>query len=151
LPQLAASTFPSQIFWVLVGFASVYFLVSTIFMPKMEKILGERKDYVDDLLQTARRLKSESENLNRDASEALESARTDFAKKEYELTTAFRQQSSKEKELLHNLFSEKSKTEAELLTRSSDEVFREISEKTDEMAEAALAYLFRLKRPEKKS
>jgi F0F1-type ATP synthase membrane subunit b/b' len=109
----------------------------------MEKILGDREEYVDGLLQMAHRLKKESASLNQDSDFALENAQTDFLTKEFNLLSAFREGNRQEKERLGKLFTEKSDIESDRLEKSFDEIFREVSAKTDAIAAEALAGIFR--------
>jgi F0F1-type ATP synthase membrane subunit b/b' len=139
LPQFITSTFPSQIFWVTVGFILVYFFVSKVFTPRIEKILLDREIHVDGILKSASRLKKESDDMTRESTVAWEKAQTNSKAAESRLISAIKEQSAEEKNTLHNLFSERAKAESDILIQSSDEAFRSISEKMDEIVDAAMA------------
>jgi F-type H+-transporting ATPase subunit b len=47
LPQLDASTYSSQIFWLLVTFSILYFALSRIFLPNIIDLIHKRKQYID--------------------------------------------------------------------------------------------------------
>ncbi|MFT5795699.1 MAG: F-type H+-transporting ATPase subunit b, partial [Ulvibacter sp.] len=59
MPQFETEYFASQIFWLLICFAVVYFLSKKLFMPKMSKIIDDRYDKIHQL-------KIDAEKLNKD-------------------------------------------------------------------------------------
>jgi len=139
MPQLVTSTFPSQIFWVLLGFCFVYCFVSLVFTPKIEKVLRDREFYIDGFSRDARRLADEAEKLEKDSVAELENAQISASEAEAKLVSALREQNFREKELLYGLFSQKSKEESDLLIRSSEKVFEEVSRDMDKLVDRALA------------
>lgn len=48
MPQLDVSTFSSQIFWFLIFFSSLFFVVSCLFLPKLDEIISTRSKEVLD-------------------------------------------------------------------------------------------------------
>ena len=71
--QFDISQFSSQIFWLLICFSVIYLLAKKLFMPKMEKIIGNRADKIEHL-------RLETEKLNQklsDINEKIESVRKD--------------------------------------------------------------------------
>uniref|UniRef100_A0AAU7YQ89 ATP synthase subunit b n=1 Tax=Wolbachia endosymbiont of Oeneis ivallda TaxID=3171168 RepID=A0AAU7YQ89_9RICK len=48
MPQLDVSTFSSQIFWFLIFFSSLFFIVSCLFLPKLDEIISTRSKEVLD-------------------------------------------------------------------------------------------------------
>ncbi len=74
LPQLDASTWPSQLFWLAITFGVLYWLMSTIFLPRLGAALEERRDRIADDLDKAaesRRMAEEAEaSYNRSLADA---------------------------------------------------------------------------------
>ena len=74
LPQLDASTWPSQLFWLAVTFGVLYWLMSSVFLPRIGATLEERRDRIADDLDKAaesRRIASEAETAyNRSLADA---------------------------------------------------------------------------------
>ena len=139
MPQLAVETFPSQIFWILLGFCLVYFFISKIVTPNIEETLRNRATHVSDLVNAATQLQMEAEKLESDSISALETAKLEAIAAESELLTEYRERSLKEKEELYNLFSEKSKIELESISKSADETFEKISNDMDKILDTAVA------------
>ena len=72
-PPFEASTFPSQVFWLVISFAILYLLLSRLILPKLGGIIEQRKDRIASDLDEASRMKSE-------ADEALSATETQLAK-----------------------------------------------------------------------
>ncbi|MCB2055085.1 MAG: F0F1 ATP synthase subunit B' [Geminicoccaceae bacterium] len=61
MPQLDPDTFASQIFWLVVFFALLYWLVSRKILPAIEQILETRRRRIADDLDRAAALRAEAE------------------------------------------------------------------------------------------
>ncbi|MDE3060621.1 MAG: F0F1 ATP synthase subunit B' [Pseudomonadota bacterium] len=61
MPQLDPTWFASQIFWLAVTFAALYFLMSRLVLPPLEEVVGRRQQTISGDLDRAQRLKSEAE------------------------------------------------------------------------------------------
>ncbi len=138
MPQLAVGTFPSQIFWMLLGFFAVYIFISKVAAPNIESTLSDRSSHMNGLIGQANKLKTEAKKLEEDAVIALENAEIDSLAVETKLLDSFREQSIKEKTMLFDMFSKKSKAESAMLSTSADNVFKEMSENIDPMLELAM-------------
>ncbi len=75
MPQLDVSTFPSQIFWLAVFFVVLYLLMARLALPKIEKIIEERRNRVDGDLDKAGEMKTEAEAVIAAYEKALLDAR----------------------------------------------------------------------------
>jgi F-type H+-transporting ATPase subunit b len=61
LPQLDVSTFPSQIFWLIICFSVLYYLLSRRALPRVSEILEARQDRIAADLDQAQRLRRDAE------------------------------------------------------------------------------------------
>ncbi len=61
LPQLDATTFPSQIFWLIVSFFLLYRLLKTKAIPRIADILETRQDRIGADLDRAAKLRADAE------------------------------------------------------------------------------------------
>jgi F-type H+-transporting ATPase subunit b len=75
MPQLDLSTFPSQIFWLAVFFVVLYLLMARLALPRIEKIIDERRNRVEGDLDKAGQMKSEAEAVIAAYEKALADAR----------------------------------------------------------------------------
>lgn len=76
LPQMCIDTFPSQIFWLVVTFAALYVAMSRITLPKISRVIEERRDRIADDLGKAEDLRGQSEEAIADYEQALADARS---------------------------------------------------------------------------
>ena len=84
LPQLDISTWPSQIFWLIVVFGVGYVIMAKIVTPKIGTVLEDRRIRLDDDLGKAREASAEAAKIRAEYEGDLESARNDasaFARK----------------------------------------------------------------------
>ena len=65
LPQMDISTFPSQLFWLIVTFTALYLFMWKFVIPRLSTTIEERKDKISNDINDA-------ENLNSEASKILE-------------------------------------------------------------------------------
>lgn len=61
MPQLDPSTFPSQIFWLIILFSTLYWLLSRKALPRLSEILEARQDRIAADLDQAQSLRGEAE------------------------------------------------------------------------------------------
>lgn len=80
MPQLDFSTFPNQIFWLVVTLVVIYFVLSRIALPRIGGVLAERKGTITNDLAAAEELKHKAVEAEKTYNEALARARADAAK-----------------------------------------------------------------------
>jgi F-type H+-transporting ATPase subunit b len=74
-PPMDATTFPSQIFWLVVFFGLLYLLMSRLALPKMAAVLAHRHKTIESDLAKASALKNETEGAIQAYEKALADAR----------------------------------------------------------------------------
>ena len=65
MPQLEITTFPSQIFWLIISFAILYFCISRLIIPKISRVLKERKLQIEKNISESEILYKKTEDINR--------------------------------------------------------------------------------------
>ena len=80
MPQLDFSTWPNQIFWLLVTLVVIYFVLSNIALPRIGAVLADRKSTITNDLAAAEELKQKAVAAEKAYNDALASARTEAAK-----------------------------------------------------------------------
>lgn len=80
MPQLDFSTFPNQIFWLLVTLVVIYFVLSRVALPRIGGVLAARKAAVTGDLQAAEALREQAVAAEKAYDEALARARADAAR-----------------------------------------------------------------------
>ena len=75
LPQMDVSTFPSQIFWLAVTFGLLYWVMSSLVLPRLGAAIEERRDRIADDLDRAADSKRQAEEAEAAYNRALADAR----------------------------------------------------------------------------
>ena len=63
MPQFDVSHFSSQLFWLITVFGCLYFLVSKLITPKIESILDNRKNFLEDNINHAEEYNIKTQSL----------------------------------------------------------------------------------------
>jgi F-type H+-transporting ATPase subunit b len=80
MPQLDFSTWPNQIFWLLVTLVVIYLVLTKIALPRIGAVLADRKSTITNDLAAADELKQKAVDAEKAYNDALASARTEAAK-----------------------------------------------------------------------
>ena len=80
MPQLDPVYWPSQVFWLIIIFLSVYFLIAKIFIPKIEDNIESREDKIRKDLEEAKSLGEESEKKLKTYKDLIKAAKIDTKK-----------------------------------------------------------------------
>jgi F-type H+-transporting ATPase subunit b len=80
MPQLDFSTFPNQIFWLLVTLVIIYLVLSRVALPRIGSVLAERKGTITNDLAAAEELKQKAVQAEAAYQNALTTARVEAAK-----------------------------------------------------------------------
>jgi F-type H+-transporting ATPase subunit b len=74
-PPFDASTFPSQILWLVICFGALYLIISRVAIPRIGGIIDTRRDKVEGDLAEADRLRQETDKAIANYEAALAAAR----------------------------------------------------------------------------
>jgi F-type H+-transporting ATPase subunit b len=80
MPQLDFSTWPNQIFWLLVTLVVIYLVLSKVALPRIGAVLADRKSTITNDLAAAEELKGKAVAAEKAYNDALANARTEAAK-----------------------------------------------------------------------
>lgn len=75
MPQLDLSTWTSQIFWLVITFAVLYFVLARFILPKIEDGLTTRGDRIADDIDEAHRMNQEAKQAEMDYQQAVSDAK----------------------------------------------------------------------------
>jgi len=74
LPQLDPSSYPSQIFWLIIVFVFMYIFFVQKSLPDISKVIETRSERINNDLNSAEKLKEEVETVQRNYEESLSEA-----------------------------------------------------------------------------
>jgi F-type H+-transporting ATPase subunit b len=77
MPQLDFSTFPNQIFWLVVALTAIYFILSRVALPRIASVLAERQGTLTNDLAAAEDLKRQAAEAEDAYNKALADARAE--------------------------------------------------------------------------
>lgn len=80
MPQLDFSTWPNQIFWLLVTLVVIYLVLSRVALPRIAAVLADRKGTITNDLSAAEELRAKAVSAEKAYQDALANARTEAAK-----------------------------------------------------------------------
>jgi len=80
MPQLDFSTFPNQIFWLLVALVIIYVILSQIGLPRIAGILADRQGRITRDIEAAEKLKAQAVDAEKAYNQALIDARSEAGK-----------------------------------------------------------------------
>jgi F-type H+-transporting ATPase subunit b len=76
MPQLDFSTYPSQIFWLVVAMVALFYILSRVALPRISSVLEARSDAIASDLDQAAEFKRQAEEAEAAYEEALSEARS---------------------------------------------------------------------------
>lgn len=80
MPQLDFSTFPNQIFWLLVALVVIYLVLSRIALPRIGSVLAERQGTITNDIAAAEGLRQKAINAEKAYNDSLIQARAEAHK-----------------------------------------------------------------------
>jgi F-type H+-transporting ATPase subunit b len=80
MPQLDFTTFPSQIFWLIVALIVLFYVLSRVALPRVAGAIEERHDAIEDDLDRAAEFKRRAMAAEEAYEAALASARSEVAR-----------------------------------------------------------------------
>lgn len=75
LPQFDFSTWGSQIFWLILVFAALYFILATFILPRIGQNIADRTDRISDDLDQAANFQAQAEEAEKAYTNILADAR----------------------------------------------------------------------------
>ena len=80
MPQLDPKYWFSQAFWLTITFATLYMLISKLFIPKIKNNIDDRERKIKDDLEKAKYYKDNSEIKNKEYEKAIEKSKKEISK-----------------------------------------------------------------------
>jgi len=77
MPQLDPTSFPNQIFWLVLTLVAIYFVLTRIALPRIAAVLAERQGTITNDLSAAEELKLKAVDAEKAYNQALADARAE--------------------------------------------------------------------------
>ena len=141
LPQLDISTWPSQLFWLVVLFTAGYILMAKFVTPRIGSVLEKRRAKLDEDLGKARSASEDAARIRAEYEADLDAARTAAAETAKQAAAeASKQAEASDAKVAKKLAERVAKAEAKLNTARS-EALTSLNNVAAEAAMAAVAQL----------
>ena len=75
MPQFASESFPSQLFWLVITFTTLYFFISFVILPRIRSNIRLRKNKISNDLERAEHIKNKTEKIIEDYDKRIEDAK----------------------------------------------------------------------------
>ena len=69
MPQLEITTFPSQIFWLVVSFLMLYLIMSRIIIPRISSVIKSRESEIKNNIHISEHMYKDTEIINNEYEE----------------------------------------------------------------------------------
>jgi len=145
MPQLDVSTFPTQIFWLIVVFGALYWLLSTKVIPQIEAVMEERKRRMQSDLDEAARLRAEAEDAYARFETLIADAKTRAGDTVARSKHALEKTHAEHESALDSELTAKIDEAVAAITASADEARKSIDDVAVEVAQAAVQQLIGVK------
>lgn len=133
MPQLDFSTYPGQLFWLLVTFGLLLLLMTYVVVPQLEKIFKTREVRIKALLDEAESTQKAAENLIQQNQQKLEDARREVQTKIQKVLEEARQSKEFHKQEIDIYFQQKLEEADQQLRLLKEKAFQEAFFLKDEL------------------
>ena len=131
LPQMDITTFPSQLFWLVITFAILYIFMWRVVIPKLSTTIEERKDKISNDI-------NEAEKFNSEATSILEKYEEQMSLASQSASDIISESKSQMNEYFENLKLENEKKIAEMIRNSQEMIKLREKDSINEVRNATL-------------
>lgn len=131
LPQMDITTFPSQLFWLVITFAILYIFMWRVVIPKLSTTIEERKDKISNDINEAEKFNSEATGIHEKYEEQMSSASQNAS-------TIISESKSQMNGYFENLKLENEKKIEEMIRKSQEMIKSREKESINEVRNATL-------------
>lgn len=131
LPQMDITTFPSQLFWLVITFAILYIFMWRVVIPKLSTTIEERKDKISNDI-------NEAEKFNSEATSILEKYEEQMSSASQSASDIISESKSQMNEYFENLKLENEKKIAEMIRNSQEMIKLREKDSINEVRNATL-------------
>ncbi len=151
MPQLDFSTYPSQLFWLLITFLVMYYYMAGAVLPKIARVLQSRSERISNDLDEAAELRDEAESLELEYNASIERTKSNaaeiIAKANHQANDYMEKQFQELEESLSKKFA---KNEKKIL-EAKQQVYQELTEVSSELSREMVQRLTDVKVPKKQA
>lgn len=141
MPQMVIPDYAPQVVWLVITFVALYFAMAKLALPKIERVLEERRKRIDTNLERATILKEEAEAAARAYEETLAKARDAAHEALRQSAQELSEEAAKKTAAFDRELGEKTKAAEGRIQDSRDKAYGEIRDIAIEVTAEAAAKL----------
>ena len=126
------TTFPSQLFWLIITFGILYLFMWRTAIPKLRNTIEERQDKILLDINEAEKLKSEAEETLREYEEKIQSASKEAGE-------IINQAKTKADEMIDKIKKQQDLKLSQMLSDSKDRINKQFEDSKDQIENARLS------------
>jgi len=141
MPQLNPEFFATQIFWLVVTFATLYVLLSAIALPRIGAVLDDRQRRIDENLSKAQSAKAEADAAIKAYEKALTESKAQAANLIKETTAELNKEAEERSKALSQQLNEKIKADESRIAEAKAQALAGVKEVALDVASSAILRL----------
>jgi F-type H+-transporting ATPase subunit b len=138
LPQLDITTWPNQLFWLVVTFGIGYIIMSRMITPRIGNVIEQRGRTIQDDLNRAKEAEAEAQTMKAEFEASLDDARAKAADAAQKAMSEAKAKAEEAEAELSAKLAKKTKTAETKLAKIRDEALANINEVASEVTQDAV-------------
>ena len=138
LPQLDITTWPNQLFWLVVTFGIGYIIMSRMITPRIGNVLEQRGRTIEDDLNRAKEAEAEAQAMKAEFEASLDDARAKAADAAQKAMSEAKAKAEESEAELSAKLAKKTKAAEAKLAKIRDEALANINEMASEVTQDAV-------------
>ena len=126
MPQLEISTFPSQIFWLVVSFLILYIIMAKVIVPRISSVIKNRENEIKNNIDISEQLYRDTEIINDEIEKIKNDTETEAREIINNLRININKKINENNQILKNKLEKKLEKDEKNIFKKKEKVLKEI-------------------------
>lgn len=146
MPQIEQiNTYASQVFWLVISFAALFFILRAVALPKIQTALEARREKIEGDLDKASSLKREAEDILAEYDASVAGARTEAQAIVRQVSDDMKSKAATEQQAIGKRLADEIREAEGRILRARDDALANIQPVSAEVAQTAVERLIGVK------
>lgn len=127
MPQLEISTFPSQIFWLVVSFLILYIIMAKVIVPRISSVIKNRENEIKNNIHISEQLYRDTEIINDEIERIKNDTETEAREIINNLRININKKINENNQILKNKLEKKLEKDEKNIFKKKEKVLKEIN------------------------
>ena len=127
MPQLEISTFPSQIFWLVVSFLILYIIMAKVIVPRISSVIKNRENEIKNNIHISEQLYRDTEIINDEIEKIKNDTETEAREIINNLKININKKINENNQILKNKLEKKLEKDEKNIFKKKEKVLKEIN------------------------